>query len=144
MSGPGHQAPQQRPVWSALRRGAAGRCPRCGRGSLFDGFLKVVDVCACCGEFLHYHRADDAPPYFNMLIVGHIVVGLVLWSEIRYAPPMWVHAALWFPLSLVLAVGLMRPIKGFIVGWQWVMRMHGFDPDLCDDETPAAGWKDGR
>lgn len=121
----------------------AGRCPQCGRGALFDGFLKIVDVSACRGEALHHHRADDAPPYFNMLIVGHVAVGLVLWSEIRYTLPLWVHAALWFPSSLLLAFGLMRPIKGAVVGLQWALLMYDFEPRSCGDDPPS-GWTDCR
>jgi uncharacterized protein (DUF983 family) len=119
-----------------MRRGLRGRCPSCGRGKLFRAFLKVVDRCPCCGEALYHHRADDAPAYFVILIVGHIVVPLALIVEVAYAPPYWLHAALWLPLTLGLAVGLLQPIKGAIVGWQWANYMHGFDPS-AEDETEA-------
>ena len=67
-----------RPVFGSLLRGAMLKCPACGIGSLFRRYLKVADHCAQCGEALHHHRADDAPPYFTIVIVGHIVVSLVL------------------------------------------------------------------
>ena len=113
---------------SAMLRSLRGRCPRCGIGRMFRAYLKVADHCPACGEALHHHRADDAPAYFVILIVGHIVVPLVLIVEVLYAPPYWLHAALWLPLTIALAVGLLAPIKGAIVGWQWANYMHGFDP----------------
>ena len=104
----------------ALTRGALCRCPRCGEGRLFGKFLKVVDVCDVC------QRADDMPAYIVMTIVGHIIIGLMLWVEVRYSPPFWVHAALWFPLTIVLSLGLLQPVKGTIVAMQWHFGMHGF------------------
>jgi uncharacterized protein (DUF983 family) len=118
----------RRQAWPAMRRGLFGRCPACGRGALFRAFLKVAERCPACGEELHHQRADDAPAYFVILIVGHIVVPLALLSEIAYSPPYWVHAALWLPLTLILALGLLQPVKGAIIGWQWAHYMHGFDP----------------
>lgn len=102
------------------------RCPNCGKGRLFRAFLKVSDACSVCGEDLHHHRADDAPAYFVIMIVGHIVVPLALWVETDFMPSYWVHLALWLPLTLGLTLGLLQPIKGAIVGWQWANEMHGF------------------
>jgi len=117
-----------RPTWPAMRRGFCGRCPNCGRGKLFRAFLKVADRCPVCGEALYHHRADDAPAYFVILIVGHVMVPLVLATEIAFAPPYWLHAVIWLPLTVGLAIGLLAPIKGAIVAWQWANYMHGFDP----------------
>ena len=111
----------------SLLRGLMGRCPHCGEGHMFRAFLKVADHCEVCGEALHHHRADDAPAYFVIVIVGHVVMPMMLSLEINYAPPYWVHAVLWTPLTLLLTIGLLQPIKGAIVGWQWANRMHGFD-----------------
>ena len=94
---------------------------------MFRKFLKVAAHCEICGEALHHQRADDAPAYFVIVIVGHIVVPLTLSVEMAYAPSYWMHAALWTPLTLALSIGLLQPIKGAIVGWQWVNRMHGFE-----------------
>jgi uncharacterized protein (DUF983 family) len=115
-----------RDVMQAMGRGFRGRCPKCAEGRLFRAFLKVADQCAVCGEELSHHRADDAPAYFVILIVGHIVVALALEVEIVFAPPYWVHIALWIPLTLALALGLLQPVKGAIVGLQWAQYMHGF------------------
>ena len=117
----------RRNVWRALRRGFALRCPRCGRGALFRSYLKVWDACPSCGEALHHHRADDAPPYFTILIVGHVVVGGVLALERAVAPPGWVQAALWLPLTLILTLLLLSRVKGALVGLQWALYMHGFE-----------------
>lgn len=118
---------QSRNGWRALLNGWRGRCPACGEGRMFRAFLKVSDCCPACREELHHHRADDAPAYFDIVIVGHVVVPLALAVETAFAPSYWIHAALWLPLTLILSVGLLQPIKGAIVGWQWANRMHGFD-----------------
>src|SRR5512143_2763263 len=122
-----------RPVFQSMLRGAKLKCPACGVGALYRRFLKVSDTCPHCGEELHHHRADDAPPYFTIVIVGHIVVGLVLFVEMTYRPPLWVHAALWLPLTIILALVLLPPIKGALIGLQWALRMHGFDPNATGD-----------
>jgi uncharacterized protein (DUF983 family) len=138
-TGAGTSTLPQRPSWQALRRGFIGRCPRCGTGRLFRAFLKVADHCPVCGEALHHHRADDAPAYFVILIVGHIVVPLALATEVMFSPPYWVHAALWLPLTIGLAIGLLQPVKGAIVGWQWANYMHGFDPGYEPESDPGPG-----
>jgi uncharacterized protein (DUF983 family) len=122
----------------AMLNGARLTCPACGRGHLFKSFLKVADTCPSCGEELHHQRADDAPAYFTMFIVGHIVVGLVLVVETAYAPELWVHAVLWGPLLLGLSLLLLPRVKGALVGLQWAQRMHGFDHAVVPtDRRPA-------
>jgi uncharacterized protein (DUF983 family) len=125
----------RRDVWGALRRGLRCRCPACGEGRMFRAFLKVADHCPACGEALHHHRADDAPAYFVILIVGHIVVPLALAIETAYALSYWTHAMLWLPLTVGMALGLLQPVKGAIVGVQWAARMHGFNPALADADA---------
>lgn len=122
-----------RPVGQSLLRGVMLKCPACGVGALFRRYLKVSDSCAHCGEDLHHHRADDAPAYFTIVIVGHVVVSLVLMVEMAYRPPLWLHAALWLPLTIALAVALLAPIKGTLVALQWALLMHGFDPNAEDE-----------
>lgn len=111
----------------AIWRGLHCACPSCGRGHMFTKFLKVADTCDNCGEELHHHRADDAPPYFTMFIVGHIVVPLMLVVEKLWAPPLTVHFALWTVVTLGLTFALMPSVKGAIVALQWALKMHGFD-----------------
>ncbi|MFI5031856.1 MAG: DUF983 domain-containing protein [Reyranellales bacterium] len=110
----------------ALKRGFLGRCPNCGEGHLFRAFVKVADHCEKCGEPFRCHRADDFPAYLVIVLVGHIVVPLAMWVEIAYMPAYWVHAMLWGPLILGLALGLLQPVKGAVVALQWQTGMHGF------------------
>jgi uncharacterized protein (DUF983 family) len=129
----------ERSLAGALYHGFLGRCPACRRGCLFRAFLKVADRCPDCGTELHHQRADDAPPYFVILILGHIIVPLALWVEMASAPPMWVHAAIWLPLSVGLALVLLPRVKGAIVGLQWALGMHGFGASLAADRLKAYG-----
>lgn len=110
------------PAWgrpalaSALKRGATGACPACGRGRLFAGFLRPVAACSACAAPLGRVPADDVPPYVTILIVGHIVVPLMLAYERAAAPPVWLNAAIFVPLTLALTLALIRPVKGAVVG----------------------------
>lgn len=119
----------ERSLLTSLMRGLIGRCPNCGVGPMFTGFIKVREACPHCGQALFHHRADDAPPYVVTFIVGHVIVGMMLHVEVAYTPPMWVHALLWVPLTLLMCLVLLRPVKGAIVGYQWSHRMHGFGDD---------------
>ncbi|OYX13444.1 MAG: hypothetical protein B7Z15_07230 [Rhizobiales bacterium 32-66-8] len=138
MTMPNYVAP--RSVGTALARGALCRCPKCGKGRMFKSYLKVVDACAVCGEELHHHRADDAPPYAVITVVGHIVVPLLLIMEEVYRPAVWLHLVIFLPLTLLLSLVLLPPIKGALVALQWALRMHGFDPLSPEHEPlpPAA------
>ena len=127
----------KRSVFEAMTRGARGKCPACGTGRLFERYLKVADLCPHCGEALHHHRADDAPPYFTILIVGHLIVPLMLAAEILARPPLWLHALIWLPLTTLLCLALLPIVKGAIVGLQWALYMHGFDPDEAGGAPPS-------
>ena len=107
-------------------RGWRGLCPHCGEGKMFHAFLKVSDTCPACGEALHHHRADDFPAYLVIVIVGHIVVAATLAVEVAFAPPLWVHAVIWLPITAGLALWLLQPIKGAVVAFQWEHGMEGF------------------
>jgi uncharacterized protein (DUF983 family) len=111
---------------TATRRGFLGRCPACGRGRLFGCFLKVADRCGACGTEFHHHRADDFPPYIVMFLVGHVAVYGILQSETRLEIPLWVSMTLWPTLAVVLALALLQPVKGAVVGLQFALGMHGF------------------
>ena len=121
------EGPAPRDWRRAIGRGLRQKCPNCGTGKMFRAFLKVTDTCANCGEELHHHQADDAPPYFTIFIVGHIVVPAVLVVEKLIYPPMWVHMAIWLPVTLTLALAFLPPVKAALVGYQWALRMHGFE-----------------
>ena len=104
------------PMLTQIGRGLVGRCPACGVGKIFAGYLRVVPACAHCGAPLGDLRSDDAPPYITILIVGHIVVGLLLFMESDFSLPLWVEAAILLPLTLILTLVLLRPVKGATVG----------------------------
>jgi uncharacterized protein (DUF983 family) len=123
-----------RKVDEAMWRGFKLECPACGEAPLFSSFLKVAPRCPHCGEDFSHQRADDAPPYVTILIVGHIVVPALLVVEQIWAPPMWLQFAIWLPMIAILALLLLPRIKGAIVGMQWAMRMHGFGGE---EDLPA-------
>ena len=118
---------EKRSVWTALKRGFRGRCPRCGEGELFRAFLKTADHCSACGQDFTPHRADDLPAYLVIVIVGHIVVPLALMIETNYSPPVALQLAIYLPLTFIASLVLLQPVKGAVVAVQWALRMHGFD-----------------
>jgi uncharacterized protein (DUF983 family) len=127
------------PAGRAMRRGFRGRCPACGKGRMFRAFLKVNDSCPACSEELHHHRADDFPAYLVIVIVGHILVPIVLVVETDIAPAMWISMTLWPAAALVMTVGLLQPVKGAVVAFQWFLGMHGFEPARKARGLAAAG-----
>jgi len=118
---------EKRDLWSAMKRGFRGRCPRCGDGKLFRAFLKTANNCSVCGLDFTPHRADDLPAYLVIVIVGHIVVPIALWIETNYSPAVWLQLAIYLPLTFVMSLALLQPVKGTVVGLQWALKMHGFD-----------------
>lgn len=124
--------------FTAVGRGISNRCPVCGEGKVFKGFLRVVPECAVCKAPLGLLRADDAPPYVVIFLVGHLLVPVVFWVERNHQPPMWLHMAVWLPLFAVLCTALLRPVKGGVVGY--MVRM-GF---LEKEEAPEGGGAPGE
>jgi uncharacterized protein (DUF983 family) len=104
---------------SPYSTGLAGRCPRCGEGKLFSGFLTVAPRCEVCGLDLKFADAGDGPAIFVMLLAGFIVLGAALYVEVIYEPPMWVHLVIFLPLAIVVCVGMLRPLKGVMVALQY-------------------------
>jgi uncharacterized protein (DUF983 family) len=107
-------------------RGFKGICPKCGQGRIFESFLKVAHHCNHCNQELFHHKADDMPAYIVITIVGHIIVPLFIWVMVSYNIPDWVHFSIWIPATLILSVLLLQPVKGAIVAFQWLYKMHGF------------------
>lgn len=122
----------ERPLARSIMRGMLNRCPACGSGKLFGAFLKPVDHCAACGEAMHHHRADDLPPYLVILVLGHVVVGGFMLTDTAFVLPVWVHLAIWAPITIITALVSIQPIKGGVIGLQWALKMHGFGGQ--DDE----------
>ena len=102
------------PFFTAVGRGLRGLCPACGETHAFTRFLKIAPVCAACGAPLGSARADDAPPYFTILIVGHIVVPLILVTQNVFSD--WQLAAIFLPLTVALCLALLQPVKGAVLG----------------------------
>ena len=95
------------------------RCPRCGKGKLFVGLLTVRERCAVCDLDLREHDSGDGPASLVIFALGAVVLGLAFWVEVRFAPPWWVHALLWPPITLALAIAMMRPLKAGLVALQF-------------------------
>jgi uncharacterized protein (DUF983 family) len=115
-----------RPLLRSMMRGLRCRCPNCGTGKLFASFSKSIDACANCSEELHHHRADDFPAYLVIFIVGHVVVAGYLAAEMMVQWNSWQHMALWMPVTLLMSLALLQPLKGAVIGLQWALHMHGF------------------
>src|SRR3954454_15324934 len=128
---------EKRDVFAAMRRGFRGRCPRCGEGKLFRAFLKTANNCSACGLDFTPHRADDLPAYLVIIIVGHIVVPMALWIETNYSPAVWLQLSIYLPFTFVASLLLLQPVKGAVVGFQWALRMHGFDENTQDEISPG-------
>jgi uncharacterized protein (DUF983 family) len=95
------------------------RCPNCGEGPLFSGFLKVTDRCEACGHDLSAADSGDGPVVFIVLIVGGLVTFSALFTEIAFRPPIWVHLIIWLPLAVILTLAAMRPFKGVMIAMQF-------------------------
>ncbi len=117
------------PPVSLLSAALGCRCPRCGRGKVFDGLLTIVPRCAACGLDISAQDAGDGPAVFVILILGAIVVLLAALVEINFAPPIWVHIVLWFPLTLAGAILLLRPLKAGLIALQYRHLALGRSPE---------------
>jgi uncharacterized protein (DUF983 family) len=112
---------QQRSIWHGFSRGWCGKCPACGGGKLFSAYLKLATVCSACDHKVGLYRADDGPAYFTILIVGHLVIGPLLFFEfVRTWPVAWVLAIV-LPCIVGLALFLLPRVKGAFVGVQWAV-----------------------
>lgn len=103
----------------AAKAGMAGRCPRCGTGRLFSSYLKTAKGCSNCGLDYSFIDAGDGPAVFVILIIGFIVVGLALYTEVNFNPPLWLHFLLWIPLTIILSLILLGRLKGLLIGLQY-------------------------
>jgi len=99
--------------------GLAGRCPRCGKGKMFSGFLRLKPACETCGLDYSFVDAGDGPAVFVILIAGFIVGGAALIVETLYQPPFWLHAAMWLPLILITTLAPLRVLKGVLIALQY-------------------------
>lgn len=128
------EAVEQPSMMTAIRRGIMNRCPVCGVGRVFRGFLTVVPECEVCQAPLGRLRADDAPPYIVIFLAGHLLIPPIFWIEKAYEPPMWLHMVVWLPLFAVVCTLLLRPVKGGVVGW--MMQLGFADQDHPNQAFP--------
>ena len=112
-------------TWTAVKRGARRRCPNCGEGKLFEGYLKQVEACAVCGERFGHIRADDGPAWLTIIGVGHLVVPLALEVELNTSWPMWIAMTLWPSLTLSLTLAGLPFAKGIFISAIWAMKAPG-------------------
>lgn len=123
----GANSETERPLNRAMMRGFLNQCPACGSGKLFRSYIKPVEHCAACNEDYTHQRADDLPPYIVISIVGHIALGGFLMTDMVFLEwSSWFHLAIWVPITLILSLLLLQPVKGAVIGLQWALRMHGF------------------
>jgi len=111
----------QNSLWTGLSRGARRRCPPCGRGRLFDGFLKVRATCTVCGAHNADYPCDDFPPYLTIFAVGHLVVPLLVVIDLHYQPSLRLQAAFWLPVTVILCLLLLPIMKGATAGLCWAV-----------------------
>jgi uncharacterized protein (DUF983 family) len=109
---------------SLLSTGLKGKCPRCGRGPLFDGYLTVAKSCASCGLDYAFADAGDGAAWFVMLFACVFGVGSILGIEVAYSPQWWVHVLIAIPVLIVIPTLLLRPVKGLLLAQQWRMNAH--------------------
>jgi uncharacterized protein (DUF983 family) len=113
--------PEERryPPVSAISTGLTGRCPRCGDGRMFQGFLTVAPKCDVCSLDFSFADSGDGPAVFVTLIGGFLVLGAALAIDIAYEPPLWVYIVFFLPLALIVCLGLLRPLKGLLIALQY-------------------------
>jgi uncharacterized protein (DUF983 family) len=104
---------------SPFRTGLTCRCPRCGKGRLFEGFLGLRQRCEACGLEYDFADSGDGPAVFVILLAGLVVVGAALVVEFKYEPPFWIHAVLWGPLILAVTLLPLRPMKSLMIAVQY-------------------------
>ncbi len=102
-----------------VRAGLLGRCPHCGAGKLFCGFLSLAERCEECRLDFSFADAGDGPAVFVILLIGFVIVGLALWLEVSTGAPLWLHLVLWIPLALILCLTALRTLKGLLIALQF-------------------------
>lgn len=129
----GGGADEERKLGRSIMRGFCNRCPACGSAPLFRAFLKPVDTCAACGAEMFHQRSDDLPPYLVVMVLGHVLLGGYMMTDMIFPASTWVHLAIWGPIAIITSLLLIQPIKGGVIGLQWALKMHGFGGH---DDTP--------
>ena len=117
---------EDRSIVRSMWRGFLCRCPNCGEGKLFSGYLTVAPECDVCREDFTGEEAHDLPPYVTVFVVGHVVVTLLMIAEANTDWSLVTHLVVWSLATVVMCFAMMKPVKGSVVGLQWALRMAGF------------------
>ena len=120
------------PVLLGLRRGLRRRCPNCAGGHLFKGYVKVLSPCSACGHDNAQYRADDAGPYFTILLVGHLCIGPMLIFPFIWKSPIWLVLGTTLPAVMILTLLLLPVVKGAVIGAQWGMKAGRRAPPVAE------------
>lgn len=107
------------PPQSPLTTGILGRCPRCGKGRMFNGFINLAPRCDSCGLDYAFADSGDGPAVFVCLLAGFVVLGIALWAELSFEPPIWLQLVVFLPLTLIVCLGMLRPLKGLLIAQQF-------------------------
>lgn len=124
-----HHYPPLEPVPTGMK----GRCPRCGEGALFSGVLTVKQRCTACGLGYDFNDSGDGPTVFIIMGLGFLILGLVLYVEFTFLPPVWVHFLLWPPVILGLGLPVLRMVKGVLINLTWHHDAASGQLDVADD-----------
>ncbi len=116
----------ERAHWPAMRNGWKRKCPNCGKGNLFNGYLKVRNSCQVCRQEFHHHRADDGPAYLTILIVGHLMAPLLHIVFVQFRPEPMVLFTIFAIGTVALSLYLLPRLKGGLIAYQWAKKMYGF------------------
>ena len=106
-------------LWTGIWRGARRRCPTCGRGRLFDGFLRLRATCTVCGADNANYPCDDFPPYLTIFAVGHLVLPPLVLIDLRYQPSVFLQSMIWLPVTILLCLLILPTMKGAVAGLCW-------------------------
>ena len=121
---------ESRSIWMGIKRGIAWRCPTCGKGRLFDGYLRIRSPCEVCTADNLIYPSDDFPPYLTILAVGHIIVPLFIVTDNAYALPLLVEGAIWLPTTLVMCLVTLPFMKGATIGLCWATKLTRRDSEI--------------
>jgi uncharacterized protein (DUF983 family) len=106
-------------IWTVLGRTLRRRCPECGQGPLFRGYLGVLPRCPVCAAENGAYPSDDLPPYLTIVVVGHVIVPLFVWSDLTFAPPLSLQFMIWVPLTALVALSVLPFAKGVAIALCW-------------------------
>lgn len=125
------------PTLTPSQTGMKGKCPRCGQGKLFAGFLKTAERCKRCNLNYTFIDSGDGPAVFVIFIVGFLAVVGVLMTEVTFMPPIWLNMLIWLPLTVLLCMVFLRPLKGLLIAQQYQRkasegRLTGENADISD------------